>query len=346
MNARRWQAGDGPVHVERLFPDLYRARVEISAGFCVNCYLLVGEGRAFLVDTAWWSGLGVEHLDHLLSAAGVDRTRLDGIVITHGHRDHVGHVDGVRADVDVPLLLHPSERHTLSELSGWAGLPDAAALQWWLVGHGLAGAAAGAIAESMYARISVDASNVRWVGHGRELGLGGWQVFHTPGHTAGHMCIFDPGRGLLISGDHLLPPGGGNAHVTYKPLSRGDPLGAYLAVNQVIARWGVTWILPGHGEPTSEVELVLNRHTVRHRAKLDAIRSVLGTRARMTTYEVAASGLWDRDRGFDSLRPEQQYLALGETLARLVHLTRRQDVRRAMRNGVTTWQARFVPNRR
>ena len=28
---------------------------------------------------------------------------------------------------------------------------------------------------------------------------------HTPGHTADHLCLFDPAEGVLLSGDHVLP---------------------------------------------------------------------------------------------------------------------------------------------
>jgi glyoxylase-like metal-dependent hydrolase (beta-lactamase superfamily II) len=39
---------------------------------------------------------------------------------------------------------------------------------------------------------------------GEELAvLGGCLIIHTPGHTPGHLCLFLPGRDLLLAGDLL-----------------------------------------------------------------------------------------------------------------------------------------------
>ena len=39
---------------------------------------------------------------------------------------------------------------------------------------------------------------------GEELNvLGGVQILHSPGHTAGHLCLFLPTLSLLIAGDLL-----------------------------------------------------------------------------------------------------------------------------------------------
>ncbi len=37
-----------------------------------------------------------------------------------------------------------------------------------------------------------------------ETDLGPWTVHETPGHAPSHVCLFQPERRLLISGDHLL----------------------------------------------------------------------------------------------------------------------------------------------
>ena len=34
--------------------------------------------------------------------------------------------------------------------------------------------------------------------------LGDWHVIETPGHAPSHVCLYQPERRLLISGDHLL----------------------------------------------------------------------------------------------------------------------------------------------
>jgi glyoxylase-like metal-dependent hydrolase (beta-lactamase superfamily II) len=73
----------------------------------------------------------------------------------------------------------------------------------------------------------------------------GLQIIGTPGHTAGHVSVFDPGTGVLVAGDALRTTAG---------LTGSDPQytedGAQAAASvRKLAALDVRTILPGHGEP-------------------------------------------------------------------------------------------------
>jgi glyoxylase-like metal-dependent hydrolase (beta-lactamase superfamily II) len=81
------------------------------------------------------------------------------------------------------------------------------------------------------------------VGDGDEVF--GLQIIGTPGHTAGHICVFDPSTGTLVAGDALNNDGqltGANPQYT------ADLKAAAESVRK-LAGLEVTTILPGHGEP-------------------------------------------------------------------------------------------------
>jgi glyoxylase-like metal-dependent hydrolase (beta-lactamase superfamily II) len=75
----------------------------------------------------------------------------------------------------------------------------------------------------------------------------GYQVIHTPGHTPGSICLFDPDTKDLISGDTVFADGafgrydfpGGSKEILEKSLDR-------------IAELRVTGLYPGHGIPARE----------------------------------------------------------------------------------------------
>ena len=73
----------------------------------------------------------------------------------------------------------------------------------------------------------------------------GLRVVTTPGHTAGHIAVFDPDTGLLVAGDAL---GNTEGLAGSDPQFTADPAAADASVRK-LARLDVQRILFGHGDP-------------------------------------------------------------------------------------------------
>jgi glyoxylase-like metal-dependent hydrolase (beta-lactamase superfamily II) len=73
----------------------------------------------------------------------------------------------------------------------------------------------------------------------------GLRVIGTPGHTLGHISIFDPATGVLVAGDALRTTGG---LVGPDPQYTADEAKANESVRK-LAAMDIKAILPGHGEP-------------------------------------------------------------------------------------------------
>jgi len=166
----------------------------------MNICLLVEDGTVTLVD-AGLPGSGASVLAYV-NGLGMSAQAIRRVIVTHHHLDHVG---------GLPELL---------ELSGaevWAHGDDAAVIEGAVSRPGIPperveallaslpvdqrGAAAARMKQmSEVAPAGVD---LRLVG-GEELGvLGGVQILHSPGHTAGHLCLYLPALSLLVAGDLL-----------------------------------------------------------------------------------------------------------------------------------------------
>ena len=73
------------------------------------------------------------------------------------------------------------------------------------------------------------------------------EVIHTPGHTPGHLCFYEPEQKILFSGDTLFResigrtdlPGGDYSWIMNSILEKIMPLG------------GDVEVYPGHGEKTT-----------------------------------------------------------------------------------------------
>ena len=73
----------------------------------------------------------------------------------------------------------------------------------------------------------------------------GMRIVDTPGHTLGHISVFEPATGILVAGDALRTSSGLDGS---DPRYTADPLKANASVRK-LAALDIKAILPGHGEP-------------------------------------------------------------------------------------------------
>jgi glyoxylase-like metal-dependent hydrolase (beta-lactamase superfamily II) len=79
----------------------------------------------------------------------------------------------------------------------------------------------------------------------RPLGTGSaLSAIWTPGHTPGHVCFFDSGRNLMLTGDHILPRITPN--ISPAPGVEDDVLGEYLSSLLLLADYADAEVLPAH----------------------------------------------------------------------------------------------------
>jgi glyoxylase-like metal-dependent hydrolase (beta-lactamase superfamily II) len=84
----------------------------------------------------------------------------------------------------------------------------------------------------------------------------GLQIIGTPGHTAGHVAVFDPSTGVLVAGDALRTTDG----LLGPDPQYSDDMPQAVASVRKLATLDVRTILPGHGDPlTSGAADALNK---------------------------------------------------------------------------------------
>jgi glyoxylase-like metal-dependent hydrolase (beta-lactamase superfamily II) len=160
----------------------------------VNVYLIFKpETNSWvLVDTGLRSARKKIHdaVAELFSAG----TRLDAIILTHGHADHTGSVKELAESWDVEVYAHALEHPYLNGKSSYPP-PDPT------VGGGLMSLASG-----FMSRGPIDISErLRALPEDGSLPmLDGWKYYHTPGHAPGHISLFRERDKLLIAGDAFV----------------------------------------------------------------------------------------------------------------------------------------------
>jgi glyoxylase-like metal-dependent hydrolase (beta-lactamase superfamily II) len=282
-----------------------------------------GDGGVVLIDAGWGAAVSFAALREGLAAGGIALEAIRGVVVTHLHPDHYGLAGRLHEETGCWVAMHPVD----------AGLIDGRYRQReemrrrtraWLVAAGAPAAEVEDTAESMsvLATMSVVDPDVL-LGHGDDVPLTGrtLRAVHTPGHTPGHLCLYDPDAGILFSGDHLLPRITPN--IGFHAQSDPDPLGDYLRSLRATLAYGEPLVLPGHEYRFRGLADRVAALAAHHEQRLDHVESLVREGAR-TVWEVCHSVEW-------AVRSGPRYLqrsALAETYAHLIHLETRHRLRR------------------
>jgi len=144
-----------------------------------------------------------------------------------------------------------------------------------------------------------------------------FEVLRTPGHSPGHICLYEPRKKWLFCGDHVLfetVP-----HVGFHPQSGDNPLRDYINSLESLGALKANFVFPGHGPVFNSLKLraaeILQHHAQRERAIIKAMSSGF-----KTAYRVATEIPWKPEAGgiaFKDLAPWDRRLAILETIGHL-----------------------------
>ena len=179
-----------------------------------NCYLMIRTDKkeALIIDP----GDGAAAVAAKLTEEGVTPK---AILLTHGHRDHIGAVPELRKHYGIPVYVGEADQEMLGSAdknlsSGLFGEP-----------------------------LTMQADKLLKDGDQLELAGFSIRVFHTPGHTPGSVCYQH--EKTLFCGDTLFYQGYGRVD-----LAGGNSLQMALSLKRLLKLPGDVICYPGHGMKT------------------------------------------------------------------------------------------------
>jgi hydroxyacylglutathione hydrolase len=222
-----------PSKVVELVPGIYQLRGEKPGS---HVYLIKGHTKNVLIDTGVAGKFPV--LKRRLAELSLHVRDVNLIILTHEHYDHIGATAFFHRTAVVAAHRLAANKLELQDEFVTLLNRDQPSKPFW-----------------------VDV----WLEDGSIIDLGNYelQVIHTPGHTSGCICLYEPREGLLFTGDTVFAGG------ILSEIAVGGNVSDYVNSVRRLSTLKMKQLYPGHGRVSSTPDEDLPKAIVFAQTMLD-----------------------------------------------------------------------------
>ena len=307
----------------------------------VSSYIFEIDNKTILIDAGLnsksWIKIFLERLKDLKKTIA----DIDVCIITHSHIDHIGLMGVLRKkNPDAKIYMHNITQKILEWETDKSNLEDieqqAIKLSHQFTRYGLSEDQRKRIVQFFtYWPKLRNYQKPDGVLHDGNIILKNLEIIWTPGHSFGHICVFNRDKKHLFSGDHVLSritPHIGNFMVPefitkqYNNYNFSNVLDQYLQSLDRINDLNVRVIFPGHQEIIYNPQERINQIKDHHDKRLADISKVIKDKP-MTPYRISKIHFGE------DLDEINSFLALSEVLGHLLYLEDKEQVKTIEKNG-------------
>ncbi|BAU23734.1 hydrolase glyoxylase [Caldimicrobium thiodismutans] len=204
----------------KLLDDLYQIKPGKNSS---HCYLILAE-KTVLIDTG--TNKDYPLLKEALESIGLPPHEVDIVINTHEHFDHIGGNIYFQNNGRTLILSH--RMAAVKIIYGDDEVTMCRVNDQPVIGY----------------KVNL------WLNHMDVLDLGSWflKILHTPGHTSGSICLYEPRKKVLFSGDTLFARG------TPANIYNSGSLAEYFNSLRRLKTLKIDILLPGHGKISTAAE--------------------------------------------------------------------------------------------
>ncbi|MBT8340797.1 MAG: MBL fold metallo-hydrolase [Desulfatitalea sp.] len=324
--------------VQEIRPELYLIEIPLPDNPLkyLNAYVLRSAQRNLIVDTGLNRKACLDAMKTGLRQLDVDLAETD-FFITHMHADHFGLVAALATPTSKIFFNRPDAE--LIEAKGyWEPMLVSAAkngfpqdeLRYALEHH------------PGYKYSSDWIPELSMMKDGDPIRVGDYHFtcVHTPGHSMGHTCLYEPEKKLFIAGDHILVDITPNIQCWYEDL---DPLADYLSSLDRVRALDIELVLPGHRRLIHDHRERIDELKQHHATRCQEILEILDD-GDMNAYETASRMTWEiRANTWEDFPVAQKWFATGEAIAHLRYLAERKRIRERIENNRIIYAKMSIP---
>ncbi|MFC1900167.1 MBL fold metallo-hydrolase [Chloroflexota bacterium] len=322
-----------------IIPGIYRLEIPIPNNPLgnTNVYLLKGDDGYLLIDAGWNNDKALNSLLEQLDEIGIRPDDISQIVITHAHADHYGLVGRLKEHTEVDVILHHIEADMLASRTESMQEFMSRTEEWFNSNGVPPDAFPTARMTPSERRRSNNAAEPDTTLRGDEIistGIFNLEVIWTPGHSPGHICLYEKNHRILFTGDHVLPAITPN--ISLQPHAENNPLGDFLNSMSSLRQLDVETVLPAHEHVFYDLCERIDEIIEHHKQRSNEITATIES-GQKTAYRISAEITWMPDFGgysFADLAPWDRRMAILETLAHLKAMEVEKIVAKATEDGI------------
>ena len=316
--------------VEEVLPAIFKISVPLPKNplKAINSYILKSNDRNLIIDTGFNRKECKETLQTAIDTLNIDLNITD-FFITHMHADHSGLANELSTPASKIYISNPdgeiingkglwSKLLAMAQANGFpekilrAGIQKHPGYKYGHMGH-------------------IDYTPIKENDIIR-IGSYKFSCIATPGHTRGHMCLYERDKEIFISGDHIL--GDITPNIAINTDKDKNPLKDYYNSLDKVFDYNIKIVLPGHRSIIDDHKKRICELKTHHKTRLEEVTHIL-TNNSHNAYIVAAKMRWDiKIEGWEHFPIAQKWFATFEALAHLRYLEEEGILKKITKNGI------------
>lgn len=253
----------------------------------VNTYLIKTSDGLLSIDSGWDSPPSIQSVEEQLAEINARISDIKQVIITHCHIDHMGLIVRYKRDHNARYYIHENEIEMI-KIRFTGGDNYIPMTDEFLQTHGAPAVELSPPEVQLPVHPDLASTKPDVLLHGGEEILAGeykLRVINTPGHTPGHIALYEPDKKLLFSGDTLLPTISTNSAVHVQHIAY--PVQKYIESLLALKKLDITTVLPGHENIFTGHRERIDALLEHHEHKTAQVLSALSDGSPRTAYEVS-----------------------------------------------------------
>ena len=323
--------------IQHILSNLYRLEIPLPRNplKSLNSYIMTSDSRNLIIDTGFNMPECLDAMLFGISELGIDMAKTD-VLSTHLHHDHNGSIPQIISETS-KVYMGRVDREIFIQLVSDADF-------YWRVAEDKYQQEGYPEEELAKTRLSNPARKYRPSGlfdivpldDGDMISCGDlhWEVILTPGHTPGHICLYEQNHKILITGDHVLFDITPN--ITWS-MKLDDSLNSYLESLKKISALDVEIALTGHRSNEGSLKERIRELEEHHAGRLQDVLDIVRMNPEISGYDIAAKMTWSIRSNWTDFPPGQRWFAVGEAISHIEHLVLLGKLQSHNTDGINTY---------